>query len=406
MTIKLRLNTAASAYNQMKSMEVSEMKVKQITASVLSAALIFASMPVCANALDEKADVRAPAAVLMEAATGEVLYQKAPHEKRACASVTKVMTLLLVMEALDSGKIHLTDMLSASAHAASMGGSDIWLKEGETMSVSDLIKATVVASANDAAVVLAEHVAGSDEAFVARMNARAKELSMKETTFKNCNGLDAAGHLTSAYDVALMSRELIKHKRIYNYTSIWMDSLRGGKTQLVNTNKLLKSYKGITGLKTGTTSSAGSCISATAQRNNLSLIAVVLGAGNTKDRFSTAAALLNYGFAGWSMVPLKKPEGTLSPVPVENGMAEHVNVTADLDGKLLVKKGQEGSLTGKITLAPSVQAPVAKGQKLGEVTYSLGGRPVCTRPITAAETVRQISFSRVLRLLLMNLWYV
>ncbi|HCM24012.1 MAG TPA: D-alanyl-D-alanine carboxypeptidase [Ruminococcaceae bacterium] len=382
------------------------MKFKQITAAILAAVISTAMIPLRVFALDEKGTVKAPAAVLMEASTGKVLFQKAPHEKRPCASITKVMTLLLVMEALDSGKIHLSDTVTTSAHAASMGGSDIWLKEGETMSVNDMIKATAVASANDAAVALAEHIAGSDEAFVAQMNAKAKELGMNDTTFKNCNGLDAPGHVTSAYDVALMSRALIQHKKIFNYTTIWMDHLRGGKTQIVNTNKLLKSYKGITGLKTGTTSSAGSCISATAERGGLSLIAVALGAGNTKDRFSTAASLLNYGFAGWSMTSLNKPNGELFPVKVENGMTGQVPVTVNLSGKLLVEKGKEKAVKGKIVLQPSVQAPVAKGQKLGEVTYMLDGKAVCIRPVVATATVREISFSRVLRLLLMNLWYV
>lgn len=382
------------------------MKLKKIAAAVLAVALVAAAVPMRTYALDEKTDIKAPAAVLMEASTGEVLYQKAPHDKRPCASITKVMTLLLVMEALDAGKIHLTDMVSTSAHASSMGGSDIWLKEGETMSVNDMIKATVVASANDAAVALAEHIAGSDDAFVGMMNAKAKALGMKDTTFKNCNGLDAEGHVTSAYDVAVMSRALIQHKKIFEYTSIWMDTLRGGKTQIVNTNKLLKNYKGITGLKTGTTSSAGSCISATAERDGLSLIAVALGAGSTNDRFSTATTLLNYGFAGWAMTSLSKPSGELAPVTVENGMAAQVPVTANLSGKLLIPKGKEKNLTGKITLKQSVSAPVAKGQKLGEVVYTLDGKTLCTRPITATASVNGMSFSRVLRLLFMNLWYI
>ncbi|WOC31063.1 MULTISPECIES: D-alanyl-D-alanine carboxypeptidase family protein [Caproicibacterium] len=382
------------------------MKFKKIAAAVLAVALATAVVPMRAYALDEKKDIRVPAAVLMEASTGQVLYEKASHEKRACASITKVMTLLLVMEALDSGKIHLNDMVSTSAHASSMGGSDIWLKEGETMSVNDMIKATVVASANDAAVALAEYIAGSDEAFVEKMNAKAKTLGMKDTVFKNCNGLDAEGHVTSAYDVALMSRALIQHKKIFDYTSIWMDTLRGGKTQIVNTNKLLKSYKGITGLKTGTTSGAGSCISATAERSGLSLIAVALGASNTKDRFAAATTLLNYGFAGWAMTSLSKPSGELTPVPVENGMSSQVSVQTDFSGQLLVPKGKEKAVAGKITLQQSVQAPVQKGQKLGEVTYTLDGKVLCTRPVTAVTSVSQMSFSRVLRLLLMNLWYV
>ena len=248
--------------------------------------------------------ISAPSAVLMESSTGKVLFEKNPHEQRPCASVTKVMTLLLVFEAVDSGKLSLDDEITASEHAAGMGGSDIWLEKGETMSADDMIKATVVVSANDAAVALAEHISGSEDAFVEKMNSRAKELGMNDTVFKNCNGLDEEGHITSAYDVALMSRELTKHEKIFDYTSIWLDNLRGGKTQIVNTNKLLKTYNGITGLKTGTTNDAGCCMSATATRGDVSLISVVLGCKTGKERFADAAALLDYGFANVSVKEL------------------------------------------------------------------------------------------------------
>lgn len=263
------------------------MKFKKLSACFLAVVMIISILPVHAAALTE-AEVKAPSAVLMEAQTGKVLYEKNSHEKRPCASITKVMTLLLVMEALDTGKIKLTDTVSASEHAASMGGSDIWLKPGESMSVDDMLKATVIASANDAAVALAEFVSGSEDEFLQQMNEKAKELGMKETVFKNCNGLDEDGHVTSAYDVAVMSRELMKHKKIFDYTKTWIDYLRDGKTQLVNTNRLIRSYNGITGLKTGTTGKAGSCISATAERDGVKLIAVVLGASSTDDRFSAA----------------------------------------------------------------------------------------------------------------------
>ena len=233
--------------------------IKKGFAAVFLAVCMTVLSTVPALAVDDTL-VTAPAAVLMEASTGKILYEKNAHEKRPCASITKVMTLLLVFEAIDGGKLSLDDIITTSAHAASMGGSDIWLEEGETMTADDMIKATVVASANDAAVALAEHISGSEDAFVDRMNARAKELGMNDTTFKNCNGLDEEGHLTSAADVAIMSRELIKHKKIFDYTSIWLDYLRGGETQIVNTNKLLKTYNGITGLKTGTTDDAGCCM--------------------------------------------------------------------------------------------------------------------------------------------------
>lgn len=251
--------------------------MKKLRFSLLSlavaAALLLPALPARAEGLE----LTAPSAVLMEASTGRVLFEKDPHALRSCASITKVMTLCLVFEAIDSGRLSLDQTLTASAHAASMGGSDIWLEEGEAMSVDDLIKATVIMSANDAAVVLAEAVSGSEEAFVAQMNEKAQQLGMNDTVFKNCNGLDEEGHVTSAYDVALMSRELICHEKVFDYTLTWMDSVRGGETQLVNTNKLIRSYQGITGLKTGTTGQAGSCITATAERNGLSLIAVVLG---------------------------------------------------------------------------------------------------------------------------------
>ncbi len=274
---------------------------------ILSISIIFCSI-IPVFAAEETKLITAPAGVLMEAQTGKILYENNPHEQRPCASVTKVMTLLLVFEAIDSGKLSLDTTITASEHAASMGGSDIWLEPGETMSADDMIKATVVASANDAAVALAEQVSGSEESFVEQMNNRAKELGMKDTVFKNCNGLDEDGHITSAYDVAVMSRELIKHEKIFDYTSIWIDYLRGGKTQLVNTNKLLKTYKGITGLKTGTTDDAGCCISATATRDGMSLIGVVLGCDNGKQRFADAAALLDYGFANYSVKELSIPE--------------------------------------------------------------------------------------------------
>ena len=296
--------------------------MKKLRFSLLSlavaAALLLPALPARAEGLE----LTAPSAVLMEASTGRVLFEKDPHAARSCASITKVMTLCLVFEAIDSGRLSLDQTLTASAHAASMGGSDIWLEEGEAMSVDDLIKATVIMSANDAAVVLAEAVSGSEEAFVAQMNEKAQQLGMNDTVFKNCNGLDEEGHVTSAYDVALMSRELIRHEKVFDYTLTWMDSVRGGETQLVNTNKLIRSYQGITGLKTGTTGQAGSCITATAERNGLSLIAVVLGADSTDHRFQDAAALLDYGFAGWKATVPEAP--ALEPVPVARGMAPTV----------------------------------------------------------------------------------
>ena len=351
------------------------------------------------SSAEKEIEVTAPAALLMDAGTGKVLYEKNPHEIRVCASITKVMTLLLVMEVVDSGKIKMNDMVTASAHAASMGGSDIWLEPGETMTVDEMIKATTVASANDAAVALAEHISGSEEVFVDEMNRKAQKLGMKDTVFKNCNGLDEDGHVTSAYDVAVMSRELMKHKTIFNYTSIWIDYLRNGKTQLVNTNKLLKGYKGITGLKTGTTSKAGSCISATAERDSLSLIAVVLGSATGKDRFRDAAKILNHGFANYVMMKPEVKKEDMLPVNVVNGMQNSVNTGADLTTGFLIEKGKENEVKSDIVINEEVEAPVIKGQVVGKITYSLGDEILAEYDITALNDIDKLSFSSVFGIL-------
>ena len=371
--------------------------MKKTAAAILAVALILLCFPV-PSALGEGVEVSAPAAVLMEAGTGRVLFEKNAHEVRPCASITKVMTLCLTFDALESGQLNITDQLSASAHAASMGGSDIWLKEGELMRVDDLIKATVIMSANDAAVVLAENVAGSEEAFVQRMNERAGELGMEETVFKNCNGLDEEGHVTSAYDVALMSRELIRHEKIKDYTLTWIDYVRDGATQLVNTNKLIRSYKGITGLKTGTTSQAGSCITATAERNGLRLIAVILGAGSTDDRFKDAAALLDYGFGGWSVTVPESP--ALPDVPVKGGMEETVGAIAGESPEILMETASMGEIEQDISWTPELRAPVRKGDVIGRITYSAKGETVAQVDITAAGDVEKISFSSAFTYLL------
>jgi D-alanyl-D-alanine carboxypeptidase (penicillin-binding protein 5/6) len=380
-------------------LEVLEMKLKKMSVCLLAVLVVTFSMPLGAAALSEE-EVQAPSAVLMEAQTGKVLYEKNDHEQRACASITKVMTLLLVMEALDSGKIGLNDTVTASEHAASMGGSDIWLEPGESMTVDDMLKATVISSANDAAVALAEYVAGSEDEFVAQMNQRAKDLGMKDTVFKNVNGLDEDGHVTSAYDIALMSRELAKHQKIFDYTQTWMDYLRDGKTQLVNTNKLLKSYKGITGLKTGTTGKAGSCISATAQRDGVSLIAVVLGSTTAKERFRSAATLLDYGFANWSVVKPAVPPEANAPVSVVNGMEADVEPNVNAEENLLVPKGKAGDVTSKVSINNEVRAPVQEGQVLGKITYSLNGEVLKESKILAKKTVEPITFSSAFLLLL------
>ena len=351
-------------------------------------------------------EVSAPSALLMEKETGTVLFAKNEHEKLEPASVTKVMTLLLVMEAIDAGQLTYDTIITASAHACSMGGSQIWLRENEQMSVNDMLKAVCVVSANDCAVALAEAVAGSEEAFVERMNARAKELGMNDTTFKNATGLPADGHVTSAYDIALMSRELIlNHPDIRQYTTIWMDTLRDGTSQLVNTNKLIRFYEGATGLKTGSTDSALYCMSATAERDGMELIAVVMKAPSTSQRFEDAKALLDYGFANYALANVY-PETPLAPVEVILGAAGQVQPQLQRDCRLLVRKGEERQITTRLSLAENVEAPVDEGQTLGELQVYVGEELRDTVPILAAQGVDRLSvpgiFSQLLSRLLMG----
>lgn len=369
---------------------------KRIVSFILIFSVLIVPAGVFAKAEKPSLNLNAPSAVLMEEETGKILFEKNKDEKRACASITKVMTLVLVMEAIERRQLKLSDTLTASEHASSMGGSDIWLEPGEKMKVDDLIKATAVASANDAAVVLAEAISGSEEAFVAEMNKRAKKLGMKNTTFKNCNGLDEKGHLTSANDVAIMSRELIKHKKIFDYTSIWIDNLRGGKTQIVNTNKLLKTYDGITGLKTGTTGEAGCCISATAQRKGLSLIAVVLGGKSGKERFKDAADLLDYGFANYTVEKLKLPKEATQQVKVESGMSDTLKLECQNPGNTVIGRTASEKLSCECKIKKDIKAPVKKGDRIGEVNYYLNGEIVKTCPITAGNSIDEMCFSTVI----------
>ena len=372
-------------------------RIFKIILAIVLTVVIGCSFTVSYGAISAD-DIKAPSAVLIEAETGKVLFDKESKQVRACASITKVMTMILVMEAIDEGKLKMEDTITASAHAASMGGSDIWLEEGEVMTVHDLIKATMVASANDAAVALAEEVAGSEDAFVSKMNEKAKELGMKNTTFKNCNGLDEEGHLTTAYDVALMSQELIKHEEIFEFTSIWLDYLRNGETQIVNTNKLLKSYKGITGLKTGTTSQAGSCISATATRDGLTLIAVVLGGATGTERFSDATALLDYGFSSYCIyTPVFKEE--IPDLKVINGMQPNLKAEANLSGSFVIEKGKSKEVTYKLDINEEVTAPINKGDKVGTLTFYLGKEKLKEYPVVATHLVEEMNFSLVLKLL-------
>ena len=344
------------------------------------------------------------AAVLMEPETGRVLYEKAPDERMPIASITKLMTLLLTFEALEAGKIHLDDFVPVSEHAYHMGGSQIWLEPGEQMTLDDMLKAICISSANDAAVAVAEYVGGSETAFAQQMNTRAAELGMTSTHFSNACGLDEEGHLSSARDVALMSREiLLHHAEVRNYCSIWMDTLRGGATQLVNTNKLLKSYSGITGLKTGTTGKAGVCISASAERDGLRLIAVVLGSASGKERFQAASALLDYGFAHYESAAAELPADAPQTLSVTHGTAETVTLTYTAPNRCLMPKGEGTALEAAIDLPEKLEAPVTAGQTVGTVTIRNNGAEVQAYPITAAQDVDALSFGYCFRKLAQSL---
>ena len=343
-------------------------------------------------------EVSAPSAILMEKETGTVLYAKDEHTAREPASVTKIMTLLLTMEAIDSGALSYDDYVTGSAHASSMGGSQIWLKEGEQMTVRDLLKAVCVVSGNDAAVALGEHLAGSEDAFVEKMNARAAELGMNDTHFVNACGLPAEGHVSSAHDIALMSRELIlHHPDIRQFTTIWMDSLRDGASMLVNTNKLIRFYDGATGLKTGSTSSAGYNVSATAERGGMELIAVVMKGKTSDERFADARALLDYGFATYTLATVT-PDEALTPLPVTLGARSEVQPVLTGENTLLLEKSAASGLQKEVSLPESVPAPVTEGDRLGELRVTnANGETVAVLPILAGESVSHITWSQMFR---------
>ncbi len=343
------------------------------------------------------AQVSAPSAILMEKTTGKVLYEQDAAVQYEPASVTKVMTLLLVMEAIDSGSLSWDDMVTASTHAISMGGSQVWLKENEQMTVRDMVKAVTVVSANDCAVALAEHLAGSEAAFVDRMNQRAAELGMEHTNFVNCTGLPAPGHLTCAYDIALMSRELIlNHPAIREYTTIWMDTLRDGAFQLSNTNRLIFYYEGATGLKTGFTDTALYCLSATAERDGMELIAVVMHAPTSNDRFESCKALLNYGFASYAITPVY-PDQAIPPVEVLLGVQDTVQPVPARECSILLEKSKTGAVTTQMELADQVEAPVEAGQKLGQLKVLVDGEQVDAIDLVAPQEVPRMSLLGIFR---------
>ncbi len=357
--------------------------LKKIISAFVSVVMLFTN----AFAVASPPEIISPSAVLMEKETGEILYEKNPHNKLPPASVTKIMTLLLVVEAIESKSIALEQKVKISEYAAGMGGSQVFLSPGEEISVEELLKSTVVSSGNDSAVALAELIAGSESGFVSLMNEKAKTLGMNDTTFKNCTGLDTEGHITSAHDIAIMSRELIKYDLIKKYTTIWMDSIRNGKFQLANTNKLIRSYNGITGLKTGSTSLAKFCYSGTAQRDGMELISAIMAAPTSKDRFSDASALLNFGFSNFSL--FKPTELDISEVPVRLGKKASVPIVLGDSASILTEKTNIQKMRTEISLPESLTAPISKGQRLGTLAVYCDEELKSEIPIVASENIEK-----------------
>lgn len=342
--------------------------------------------------LDNSLNLESESAILIEQSTGQILYEHNIHEQLRPASVTKVMSILLIMEALDSGKISLTDSVPCSEIASSMGGSQIWLDPRETLTVDEMLKAICVASANDCVVAMAEYIAGSEESFVQMMNDKAKQLGMNDTTFKNCHGLDEDGHVTSSFDISLMSRELLSnHPQITKYTTIWMDSLRDGKSQLSNTNKLIKTYKGATGLKTGSTGLALYNLSASATRDDLSLIAVVMKAPSTKVRFAEAQKLLDYGFNTFSFKQFGKKGDVVQNISITKGIISHIDAILEENAGTLIEKGKDRNVEQKLKIEENLSAPISCGQKIGEISFALDGTILSTVNIVAKENVEKLN---------------
>ena len=384
----------ATAYvwsNQSKKLETAETSVGLNSSS--------------ATITDNPLSLDCGAACLIEQNSGLIIYDYNMHEKLRPASVTKIMSLLLIMEALDSGKIQLTDKIPCTEDAAKMGGSQIWLDVRETLTVEEMLKAICVVSANDCVVAMADYLEGSQDAFVKKMNQKAQELGMNDTTFKNCHGIDEDGHLTSAYDIAIMSRELLmNHPSITKYTTIWMDSLRDGKSSLVNTNKLVRNYNGCTGLKTGSTSIALYNLSASATRNNLSLIAVVLKAPTPAIRFSNAQKLLDYGFSNYSVTSFGKKGDVIKSVEIKKGTTSSVDAILENDADVLMSNGSNKDITQEIKLDDAFNAPILEGQKLGEVEFSINGNVVSTVNLVANKSSDKLGFGSITKFV-MNKWF-
>lgn len=384
----------ATAYvwsNQSKKLETAETSVGLNSSS--------------ATVTDNPLALDCGAACLIEQNSGLIIYDYNMHEKLRPASVTKIMSLLLIMEALDSGKIQLTDKIPCTEDAAKMGGSQIWLDVRETLTVEEMLKAICVVSANDCVVAMADYLEGSQDAFVKKMNQKAQELGMNDTTFKNCHGIDEDGHLTSAYDIAIMSRELlINHPSITKYTTIWMDSLRDGKSSLVNTNKLVRNYNGCTGLKTGSTSIALYNLSASATRNNLSLIAVVLKAPTPAIRFSNAQKLLDYGFSNYTVTSFGKKGDVIKSVEIKKGTSSSIDAILENDAEVLISNGSNKDVTQEVKLDDTFNAPILEGQKLGEVEFSINGNVVSTVNLVANKSSDKLNFGSIIKFV-MNKWF-
>ncbi|MEZ0537377.1 D-alanyl-D-alanine carboxypeptidase family protein [Caldicellulosiruptoraceae bacterium PP1] len=352
------------------------------------------------NNQTQQIDIKSKSAILIDFETGKIIYEKNAHERLPLASITKVMTLLLICEAIENGKIKLDDTVTTSEHASSMGGSQVYLKEGEQMKVEELLKCVAVASANDAAVALAEHIAGSEQSFVYMMNKKAKELGMNDTNFVNACGLDADNHYSSAYDIAIMSRELLKHQWIQKYLTIWMDTIRNGSFGLTNTNRLVRHYKGTTGVKTGSTGKALFCVSASAKRNGLHLICVIMGANDSKTRFSEATKLLDYGFAYYTLYYPYTKNTKIGTVKVKNGLEDYVDAVIKNDVKLLLNRGEESRITKEIKIEKEVNSPVKKDQLLGKVEFYIDGKLIAKTDVIASKEIKRKTLFDIYKLLI------
>lgn len=376
--------------------------MKRVISLILVLSFVL-SFPICANAAENK-KINVKSSILMSLDTGDVIKQNNAYEHLSPASVTKLMSILLIIEAIDSGKIKLTDEVAATENAVSKGGSQIWLEVGEKMSVNDLFKAVVIASANDACTLLGEYVAGSDSAFVDMMNKRVDTLGLKNSHFENCTGLDdeVTNHYSCAYDLAVIAKEVMKHKLILKYSTVWLDSLRNGKTELNNTNKMINKYNGMTGLKTGTTSNAGFCLCATATRDGISFVSVVLGAQTSDERFALTQELLDYGFANYKLDNIKIDNSKLKTVKVKNGVDKSITPKCELNKKLLLPKNSD-KITYKYSFLDEVKAPVKKGDKLGVITVYSGNKKISSIELKSDKNIKSVTFLYIFKKMFNNI---